>query len=416
MRGLALVLLALGIVLGLVGLVGTIVAVQQLPRGGDPGLLAAFLLVDFIAAALLVVSFMMLRRTRPIGESPKLVDGKAGVYTPGAPVTGELDGVAYTSLYQPPVKGKNGRPSSLTISVPVPTSGEFHMAPETWFDRFCKRLGIAVEIQTGDATFDAECYVRTDAVEFTQEYLADPVKRIAILDVRRLGFPRVTLSGGTVTALWTGFDPGTHDKPDLTADAAARMVLLARNLPSHKPEFDNRTGQHRKQWQVVFWVVLVGFAATILSLIAYPPTWGSELFGTAALVFVPGLAVFAYLSAWLLSGTSTSHYAWGGLMLGAVLLFPAGSMGTVGLLNGALDDSPQVTHAATIVEKYTTKSKNTTKYHVKCQSWRKPGGTESFQINSGDYNAVVENRSKMVVTTRAGALGVEWLVSKRVAP
>src|SRR5688572_1754901 len=125
MRGLALFLLALGIVLGIVGLFGTIAAVQQLPRGGDPGLLFAFLMIGFVAAAILVVAFMMLRRTRRIGEPPKLVDGKAGVYTPSAPVAGELDGVAYTSLYQPPVKGKNGRPSSLTISVPVPTSGEF---------------------------------------------------------------------------------------------------------------------------------------------------------------------------------------------------------------------------------------------------------------------------------------------------
>jgi hypothetical protein len=314
------------------------------------------------------------------------------------------------------VKGKHGRPSALTITVPVPTTGEFQVVPETWFDRFCKRLGVATEIQTGDDTFDAESYVRTDAVEFTQEYLADPVKRIAILDVRRLGFPKVTLKDGTVTALWTGFDPGRHDKPDLTADAAARLVLLARNLPPHKPEFDSRTGQHRKEWQVAFWAFLALFAATILSLIAYPPTWAGELVGTAALVFVPGLAIFAYLSAWLLSGTSTSHYAWGALMLGAVFLVPMGSIGTVGLLNGALDKSKMQVHTQLIVDKYTTRSKNTTHYHVKCASWREGGGTESFKVSSTDYNAVVPHRSHMVVATCPGALGIEWLDGKRVVP
>jgi hypothetical protein len=416
MRGLALFLLALGAVLGIVGLGGAIAAVQQLPRGGNAGLLGAFLIILFVAAALLVVSVTILRRTRRIGEPPVLVDGKAGVYTPGAPVAGELDGVTYTSVYHPPVKGKNGRPSSLTISVPVPTTGEFQVVPETWFDRFCKRLRVATEIQTGDEVFDAESYVRTDAVEFTQEYLADPVKRIAILDVRRLGFPRVALDDGDIVATWAGFDPGKHDKPDLVADAAARLVLLARNLPPHKPEFDNRVGQHRKQWQAALWVFLAVFALTLLSLIAYPPTWAGELVGTAAMVFVPGLAVFAYLSAWLLSGTSTSHYAWGALMLGALFLFPAGSIGTVGLLNGTLDNSQSVTHNATIVDKYTTRSKNTTHYHVKCSSWRPGGGTESFKVSSADYNAVVANRSKMVVTTRGGALGIEWLEKRSVVP
>jgi hypothetical protein len=417
MRGVALFLIALGVVLGLVGLVGTIVVVQQLAAGGDHTLLIVFLILAFVGVGLLVGGVALYRHARSIGSPPAVVDGKVGVYTPKVPVVGELGGVPYTVLYTPPVPGKHPTPSSLRLSVPVDAAGEFHMSPETWFDRLCKRLGIAVEIQTGDATFDAECYVRSDAVEFTQEYLTDPVKRIAILDVRRLGFPEVILKDRTVTAVWTGFNPARHDKPDLTADAAARLVLLARDLPLHKPEFDHRTGQHRQQWQVSLWVFLVAFALTALSLIAYPPTWGSELFGTAALVFVPGTLLFAYLSARLLRGTSTSHYAWAALMLGAVLLFPAGSMGTVGLLNGALDDSPQVTHTAVIVEKYTTRSKNTTKYHVKCVSWRKPGGgTESFQINSADYNAVVENRSKMVVTTRAGALGVEWLVSKHVAP
>ena len=416
MRGIALFLLAIGIVLGLVGLIGTIATIRQLPAGGNGELLVAFLIMDFVGTALIVTSIALLRRTRPIGAIPAVVNGKVGVYLPNTPVAGELDGVTYTVLYTPPVRGKHSKPSSLAISVPVSTAGEFQIVPESRYDRFCKRLGVAQEIQTGDETFDAESYVRSDAVEFTEAYLADPVKRIAILDVRRLGFPVVSLSGGTMTALWTGFDPGKHDRPDLTADAAARLVLLARDLPPHQPEFDNRTGQHRKHWQTMLWGFLVVFALTVISLAVYTPVWTSELFGTAAFVFVPGVPLFAVVSGLLLRGTSTSHYAWGGLMLGALFLFPAGSLGSVALLNGVLDTSPRVTHPALIVEKYTTRSKNSTNYHVKCQSWRAQGGTESFRVSSSEYNTVVEHRSRLEVTTRAGRFGIEWLDGKRVAP
>ena len=41
----------------------------------------------------------------------------------------------------------------------------------------------------------------------------------------------------------------------------------------------------------------------------------------AVLLWLPGTLIFAYLSAWLLRGTSTSHYAWGVLMLAALALF-----------------------------------------------------------------------------------------------
>ena len=415
-RGFALFLLALGIVLGLAGLLGTIAAIGNMPARGQPQLLVAMLIIDFVAAALLILSITLLRRTRPIGAIPKVIDGKIGVYTPNTPLTGELDDVPYTILYLPPIRGKNGRPSLLTVSVPVETAGEFQIAPETWFDRFCKKLRVAAEIETGDETFDAESYVRSDAVEFTQEYLADPVKRIAILNVRQLGFPRVVLKDRMVAAQWTGFDPARDDKPELAEDAAARLVLLARNLPPHKPEFEIRTGQHRKKWQVVLWVFLAIFALTILSLIGYSPIWASDLLLQAAFVIIPGIPIFAYLSAWLLSGTSTSHYAWGALMLGTLFLFPIGCIGTVGLLNGVLDNSAGVVHTQLIVDKYTTKSKNSTNYHVKCVSWRAPGATESFTVTAVDYGAVVPNRSHLVVTTRSGALGIEWLESKRAVP
>ena len=329
-------------------------------------------------------------------------------------MTLELDGSPYTVLYTPPVPGKHPRPSVLRISTPAPAQGEFHMAPQTWFDRVCKRFGLATEIETDDEVFNAECYVRSDTPDFAAAYLADPIKRVAILDLRRLGFPEVLLTGGTLSASWTGFNPKAHEKPDLSADTAARLLILARNLPEHRPEFDHRTGGHRKKWQAVLWLFLVGFALTMLSLIPFTPIHALDLIVRALVVLVLGLPAFAYLAAIFLRGTSTSHYAWGGLMGGAVFLFPLGSVGSTALVNGLADDSAQVVHNAPITEKYTTRSKNRTNYHVRVASWRNPGETESFQISGSEYNAVVPNQSQMVITTRAGAFGIEWLVSKSV--
>ena len=101
-------------------------------------------------------------------------------------------------------------------------------------------------------------------------------------------------------------------------------------------------------------------------------------------------------------------------MIGAIFLFPPGAIGTVGLVNGVTDASQPETHDAVIVRKYTTRSKNSTNYHVECQSWREPGETENFGVGFADYKQVVEGKSKLRATTRAGGLGIEWLVSKQV--
>jgi hypothetical protein len=413
-RLLGLVLLAIGIVVGFVGVVGTVLAFGQLPAA--PELLVVFLLIDVVSVVMLVGAVALIRRGKPIGAVPKPIDGKVGSYVPNAHVEQTLDGAPYTVLYQPPVKGKNGRPSSLSISTPADTTGEFQVAVESWFDKLCKRVGLATEIETGDPAFDEVCYVRSDAVEFAEAYLADPVKRVAIVDLRRFGFNKVTLDDGDVSVVWTGFDPLKHDRPDLATEVAARLILLARNLPPHQPEFDNRTGRHRKLYETVFWVFLAGFALSILSLIAYSPLNFLELLLVAVPGAVLGLLAFAYISAMLLRGTSTSHYSWGRLMLASLVLFPLGSNGTTTLLNGVLDSSQPATHRAVILEKYTTQSKNKTNYHVRCASWRKPGETFSFGVNGNDYRAAVPHQSEMVVTSRTGWLGVEWEVARELDP
>jgi hypothetical protein len=413
-RGCGLLLLALGVLGCVLGGIGVIIGLGELQRGGA-AILIGFALLAAVGIACLAGGIALMRRTKP-WVGPTSGEG-TDRYPANQSTSHDLDGVAYSRLYTPPVKGKNAKPSVLTFSTKVACRGEFEMVVETGFDRLCKSLKIAVELQTGDAKFDDACYIRSDTPAFAEAYLADPLKRTAIINLREFGFLNITLKDGTLSAVRTGFDPVADGRHEFDADVAARLVLLSRNLPEHKPEFDDRTGAHRKMWQTVLWVLLIGFALTATSLFSYPPIQTTELL-VRALAVLLAWPVFAYLSAWLLSGTSRSHLAWAGLMTGSLILFPLGSGGAIGLLNGVLDDSPQTAHDAVILEKYTSRSKNKTKYHVRCASWRLGGRTLSFEISSADYNAVVPHKSKMVVVTRAGGLGVEWLKSRHleVAP
>lgn len=409
-----LVLLAVGGTLATFGTILMVVAALA-ANGFNGPVFAGGVVIFLIGDGLLIGAIVVLRRTKPITGVQPPAAGSSGSFAADTTETAELDGTAYTVHYQTPIKGKNGRPSSLVVGTAVPTDGEFRITGETGFDRLCKSVGLAVEIQADDPDFDDTCFVRTDAVEFTQAYLTDPIKRVAIVDLRRLGFPEICLADRRIEARWVGFDPVKDDRPDLAVDAAARLILLSRNLPEPQPEFAARTGTWRKRWQVVLWLTLVAFALTIFSLFAYTPLHFGSLLARAAVPLFVGLPAFAFVSAVLLRGTSRSHTAWGALMFGAILLFPPGAIGTVALVNGLTDGSPPTAHDARIVRKYTTKSKSKTNYHVECQSWSEPGKTVSFRVGSTEYNRVAEGKSNLRVTTRAGGLGVEWLVSKQLA-
>ncbi len=95
-----------------------------------------------------------------------------------------------------------------------------------------------------DKQFDDECYARSETPAFAAAYLTDPVKRIAILDLRRLGFREVALNNGKLSATWTGFNPTSDHRDDLASEVAARLLVLREIYRSRNSEFAERPTSH----------------------------------------------------------------------------------------------------------------------------------------------------------------------------
>jgi hypothetical protein len=202
-------------------------------------------------------------------------------------------------------------------------------------------------------------------------------------------------------------------RPDLIPDVSARLLVLSRNSPAPQPEFDTNTAGARRTTATVLWLALVAFALTIVAAGMFPPIFTGDLVLRTLLGCLTA-PIAAFAAALLLRGTSRSHSAWAALVLGGLFLYPVGCAGTAALLNAQLDGAADEVRTQVIVEKYTTRSKNSTAYHVRIQSWRAPGETISFRTDSGTYQAVVPNRSRLEVVTRPGALAMEWEKSRRV--
>jgi hypothetical protein len=415
-RTLGLFLIALAIVIDLAGAI--VLAVVFAGDQVDLCMVTGAVVALILGTLLLIAGIAVLRRGKPLeSRSATVPTGTpVGNYTASIPDERELDGVPYTVLYTPPVKGKHARPSVLRISTRIDVDGEFEIVPESNFDRFAKRWGLAREIQTFDESFDHHCFVRSDTVEFTEAYLGNPDNRGIIANLHEMGFKSVAMQNREIRAEWVGFDPVKNDTPDLVEEVGARLILLARKLPADLPSPDLRAGQRRRKWQLALWASVILFAATILGAMTYRPVRTGDLILRAAPVCLTGFPIALVIAAMVLRGTSRSHYAWRSWAVGGLFLFPVGSAGTVASLNGLLDDSQPVVHEARIVRKYTTRSKNSTNYHVECESWRDGGDTEDFKVSSSEYSSIVEGQSRLIVTTRAGGLGIEWVRGKQVGP
>lgn len=111
-----------------------------------------------------------------------------------------------------------------------PTWIRFHR--ESGFDRLCKRLGIAHEIETGCPVFDDRIYVTCDHPFVAKVLEEEPVLRSAIGRAFSAGYARVVFDGTMVwLERWATVAPQEADV-EVLFDIHAASERLERKLPS----------------------------------------------------------------------------------------------------------------------------------------------------------------------------------------
>lgn len=218
-------------------------------------------------------------------------------------------------------------------------------------DRGGKAIGVNREVQLGDAVFDAEVYVESEAPDATiRETLADPAARAAAAALLRAVDGEVVLGGDRVAARLTAAQLADPRGPAVSA-ALAELAALARAVgtPTSVPspaEVMRRRGVAHVVGMAAAWLVLLALAIFVRP----PPTlaWGSV---GAALALGVGLWLVccAGLAAALRGGADSLRW----LVISAGffgLVAPFAGMRLALAGNARLDDAPAAAMAATVVE------------------------------------------------------------------
>jgi hypothetical protein len=188
--------------------------------------------------------------------------------------------------------------------------------------------------------------------------------------------------------------------------------------PSGGGERDNHPQMeihlHKISDSASVFLLVAGFMALIFGLVLYKPLDVLPIL-LDSIKFSIILTLFPiWISAKLLRGKSTSHKdfaAISALFLAGFLI--AGFGGEV-FLNGYLDVGNTSKHNAVITRKHTSSNKNGTEYKVLVESWRENRTGEKFKVSEKSYKQIKPFESEMIITTKPGKYGFEWVVDKRL--
>jgi hypothetical protein len=328
---------------------------------------------------------------------------------------GTVNGIDYTFRH---FRGTHQVPPSFSVTVECPEGYAFKITKETAFDRFFKRLGLAVEVTTHDPSFDDNYYIAADNSMFAREYFGKSEHRRIIDKLFQAGFNQLQLKGRKLTALWMPYRLKTPPTREEVDEIAASLGTLREKIPTMPPEQPPGIPVWKFKRAVAFTVsilaVVTGLISMMTGLLEYTPLDGGTMFLDSLKYSLPLLVLFIYATIRMIRGRSASHREFVAIAVIALIGFPLAGFGYEATFNGVLDQSEPRHHEVLIIKKFISRSKNSKSYYLVVESWRKGTQTEKLKSNFRTYQKVTVNESRAIVVTKPGKFNFEWLESYRI--
>ncbi|MBF0105914.1 MAG: hypothetical protein HQM16_11370 [Deltaproteobacteria bacterium] len=332
------------------------------------------------------------------------------------------DGHNYECTY---FVGSKKSPARLIFLTDCLSNARFELLTEIFIDRFSKHAGFSCEIETGDTSFDRAVLISSDMQTFVQRYFFSTSKRNAVLNLKKIGFDKITIESGLLCAEWNPFDLPTDEvATELTRskikEVLAAMNILKSNLPAMTEE-EKLVAQQTRAAHLPFLYILpvLGFIAFLVCAVLSPTHLildRLEMWLFSAKYSLPVALLNIVLGYFVLKKKSaTSHRKWLGVVVASLVGLVLGGGMIFSFVNIKYDSSPQKTHEVSITKKKYKTKKGGKSYFLELTSWRPRSTHETLSVKEVLYNSVNPLKNKVVITSRAGKLGFEWVENIEVA-
>ncbi len=362
-----------------------------------------------VVATLVLVGFAHLARRWM--EFRTLARALGGTGT-GRVFAASAAGVEYTCRYS---GGTKSKPSRLSVVVDLPASVPFRVSRGGLGTRLCIALGLGRTVPTGDPVLDRTHVVACDAADWAGQVFGDAGTTAAVREVLRSGFTELRADGERLTAVWSGVRmTGDVDASVVSATvkrlARLRDAIAAVPVPSDAAA---TSGRRRALAMVPALVFTVGSMLVVWAM-SFTLLDRRAVLMDSLRLSLPWLALFLVAGTQMFRLSTTSPGELAAIVLFAVTGFPLAGYATELALNCALDTAPAVEHRVAVVEREVTQHRSTTSYWAVVRSWRGEQ-PEYVRVSIAQYARLVPKRSELVVVTRPGRLGFEWIVGSEVA-
>lgn len=323
-------------------------------------------------------------------------------------------------------RGKHKHVQGVRVTLDVSDRFRFMLRPESAFDRFAKRFGIAHEWETGDYEFDEKVFIVSEDPLLLETLSTDREFRelvSTILDFHERG--RVECARGKLIFDATLSDVDRDLSNDHLRETYAREIQpplaklrerLAR-ISVDGWEGDRDPALRRKGW-------LIGFS-TLFAVAGIVGVIGSMAYEDQQVVFETIPRYGAYVTGGVLAAFLGAAFLWLGrsphthAVLLDVLFFAlpgAWMASTAGFTwyNEKYDVTAPRQFVAAVASTYTTRHKSSTYHHVVVSSWPDARGERHIQVSEHEYSLAVSGRC-IAVSWHAGRLGDGWISDIGVA-
>jgi len=345
---------------------------------------------------------------------------------PPPPVSSSLDEQPWSLTYLAPKysKGRMVEPPGVCLSVILLTSlrSSVVVCPEDSWDRTARAIGLSREFQTGQPEVDARFMLSGYIGDELATFFRSPETHQSLRELFDLDFDRVEFFQDEIRATcrpWP-YDPPGGEPPEQYKAIVPAILRLRAGLAlagGGEPTLGSRWHHAIASFKPPS-LALLGLAggAGLLLLLAFTSflsTW--ELIATLG-----PWSAFVAAAAIVLVGASSRRFAFRGSTLAALAfalfcVVLSGTLSTLALANEWLDTSPAIEHSQLIQDKWSSSSRSSTSYDVAVPSWRADHAREQFSMTQWEWQQVRVGQSRLIVHSRAGRFGVEWIDYEAIA-
>lgn len=229
---------------------------------------------------------------------------------------------------------------AIELSIPFECRSVFKLSAETGLDRWCKGVGLAKEIQTGDASFDQHIYIACDSSAFAQEISQDKMTRDYVMEFFADGCENIRCDGETLLLRYAGDRIGESVFAERAIDFFKQMNDMERNWRGHffDPFILKAIAVEGIIWSAASYALFTFFTWTVVK---------EDIHLDPYAIFAPGIiwglgvaCLLLFFIAFFMSGSSRGHRIIAESILVLGLSVPVFGISLYSDVNMQLDKSP----------------------------------------------------------------------------